>query len=159
MSMSAIRVFNQIDVKNLVRSSVKNPLKRSGIRLHKSSQKAHRSLHVLQPGTYVRPHLHRAIQNWNGYEMLVVLYGTIGVILFDNHGNSVKTLIASPRDNVQIIEIPPNAFHTVVALEHDTMVLEIKDVCKGKSEEFCEGFPQEGTKESRQLVKGWEREF
>lgn len=83
-----------------------------------------RLLNAMEPGTYIRPHKH---ENPDKREMFFILQGKAAVIEFDAHGNITDHCILSINEGNYGIEIAPKIFHTVIALEKNTVVIEIKD--------------------------------
>lgn len=92
--------------------------------VHRSSDgRVQRLLNVVQPGSYVRPHLHpRSL----GIELVCVLQGAVLFLLFDPGGrvSSRRRLVPGPATSIADIE--PRVFHTYLALEPDTVILEVK---------------------------------
>lgn len=83
-----------------------------------------RLLNAMQPGTYIRPHKH---DNPDKREMFIILQGKAAVIEFDNNGQITDYCLLSNKEGLYGIEIAPKIFHTVIALEKNTVMLEIKD--------------------------------
>jgi cupin fold WbuC family metalloprotein len=78
-----------------------------------------RLLIALQPGTYVRPHQHS--EQW---EMLTLHRGRADILAFAEDGTVRERHVlqaASP-----VIQIPMGTWHGAVALEPDTIVMEVK---------------------------------
>ncbi|MFN5117307.1 MAG: WbuC family cupin fold metalloprotein [Cyanobacteriota bacterium] len=125
--------------------------------LHAAPDAVQRFLNVLQPGTYVRPHRHLRNQPGTGFECFVVLQGGIGLLLFDDMGR-VGTLerleAAGPLRGIDLAE---GQFHSLVALEPDTVMLEIKQgpYVPAADKDFLPGFPAEGTPEAALQEHSW----
>lgn len=83
-----------------------------------------RLLNAIEPGTYIRPHKH---ENPDKIEMFLILRGKAAVIEFDDNGNITEQCILSNTKGNYGIEIAPRIFHTAIALEENTVVIEIKD--------------------------------
>jgi cupin fold WbuC family metalloprotein len=84
---------------------------------------AQRMLNVMQPGSYVRPHLHpRAL----GVELVCVLHGAALLVLFDDHGAVTLRRRLVPGPASSIADLEAGVYHAFVALEPDTVILEIK---------------------------------
>ena len=75
----------------------------------------------LQPGTYVRPHMH---PQEDGKEILIALQGSLKAVIFDTLGCVTKTYDISPQKTV-FIEIPSKTYHSSVAMEKDSVVCEL----------------------------------
>lgn len=96
--------------------------RRSHATLHDDlSDPIQRVVIALQPGTYVRPHRH-AVEVW---ELFTVLDGALGVLSFDNDGRLLQRVELRPG-GARMAQLPPRAWHTVIALAPDTLALEIK---------------------------------
>jgi cupin fold WbuC family metalloprotein len=84
---------------------------------------AHRLLNAIQPDSYVPPHRHL---DPNKDETFVVLRGRLGIVLFDDEGNVIRSVICGPGDATLGVDIPHGIWHSVIALEVDTVFLEAK---------------------------------
>ncbi|MEM6912014.1 MAG: WbuC family cupin fold metalloprotein [Verrucomicrobiota bacterium] len=82
-----------------------------------------RMLNVLQPGSYIRPHLHPRPQ---AAELVCVLQGALGVFLFGEAGQVTQSRRLQPGASQSILDLEAKVWHTFVALEADTVVLEVK---------------------------------
>lgn len=69
-----------------------------------------RFVNCLTVSTYVRPHCHPRTCPW---ELMSWLDGIIYIILFDHSGKIIDKLTMS-RDDVRVIEIPSNLYHTFI---------------------------------------------
>jgi cupin fold WbuC family metalloprotein len=121
--------------------------RRSHILLHADHQdQVQRLLIGLEPDSYVRPHMHDA--QW---EMIVLLRGRLDLLIFDAQARLVQRLAlgtASP-----VAQIPPATWHSGVALQPQTLVLEVKPG-PYRPNEFAEWAPQEGEAAATAFV-GW----
>jgi cupin fold WbuC family metalloprotein len=124
-------------IMDLARKAADSPRKRAHLLLHAGhDDQVQRLLIVLQPGSYVRPHLHS--QQW---EMLVALQGRGQLLIFGEAGHlldRVEMSSASP-----VVQIPIGAWHGFLVLEPDTAVMEIKPG-PYRPNEFAEWAPPEG---------------
>lgn len=84
----------------------------------------HRMLNALEPDTYVQPHKH---ENPDKREAFILLRGKLAVITFDDQGGIGQTTILEPGNETFGVEIPPRMYHTIIALQPDTVVYEVKD--------------------------------
>lgn len=78
-------------------------------------------LNVLVPGSYCAPHFHPEEGKWEWFQ---ILRGKIAVLLFDDNGTVISRKELTPSD-VCGVEVPPQAWHTIVALE-PSVLLELK---------------------------------
>ncbi len=125
-----MRFFSLSDLDKLTQKAVESPRLRQHLNLHQSySESCQRLLNAIEPESYIRPHSHSHEQ---GAETMIALRGLMALVCFDNLGNvlSVKRFGAGNyeiRYDVSLgVEIPPGAWHTVVALDRGSVLLEIK---------------------------------
>jgi cupin fold WbuC family metalloprotein len=122
-----------------------NPRRRSHLLLHAGhDDQVQRLLIALQPGSYVRPHQHS--QQW---EMLVLHRGQLDVLAFAQDG----ALLARHRldRSAPVIQIPLKTWHAGVALEPDTIVMEVKPG-PYRANEFADWAPEENAPAAGDLV-------
>jgi cupin fold WbuC family metalloprotein len=127
-----------------------NPRRRSHLLLHSGhDDQVQRLLIALQPGSYVRPHQHS--QQW---EMLVLHRGRLDVFAFTPDG----ALLARHQldRTAPVIQIPVKTWHAGIALEPDTVVMEVKPG-PYRPNEFAEWAPEENTPAAADLVSWLER--
>jgi len=84
---------------------------------------AHRLLNAMQPDSYIPPHRHL---DSNKDETFVVLRGALGVVIFDDAGEVVRTEKVGAGGTAIGVDILHGIWHTAVALEPDTVFLEAK---------------------------------
>ena len=85
-----------------------------------------RFLNVLQPGTYVRPHRHQREQAGAGFECFVVLQGSVGLLVLNSAGEVLQREQLEASGEVRGVQLAEGLFHTLVALEADSVMFEIK---------------------------------
>lgn len=96
--------------------------RRTHLTLHdEASDPIQRVVIALQPGTYVRPHRHGA----GVWELFTLLDGALAVLSFDDDGVVTQRVELRPG-GARMAQLPPGAWHTVIALEPDTLALEVK---------------------------------
>ncbi len=81
----------------------------------------HRLLNALEPGTYLPPHRHTDKE-----ETYLVLRGSLLAFFYDEEGNVTEKVCLHPSEGKYGLEIPPGAWHSIVALESGTVIFEIK---------------------------------
>lgn len=81
-----------------------------------------RMLNALQMGTIVPIHRHR-----QSSETLIVIRGAIKETYFDEDGNVTETIVVSANGPIYGINIPKGQWHTLEALEPDTIIIETKN--------------------------------
>lgn len=139
-----VTVIDRSQVERVVQASRKSPRGRIILPFHKKDADAcHRMLNALQPGSYIRPHRHLSPPK---AETILVLKGSICFVIFDPEGAIVNhfTLTAgSPRIG---IDVEPEAYHTLFALENDTVVFEVKNgpFSPATAGDFAGWAPEEG---------------
>ena len=120
--------MKQIDRKtldNLSREAIDSPRKRKNLNFHEHlSDSLQRMLNALEPETYLRPHKH---ENPDKREIFIILRGRVAVFTFFDDGNIKDSVVLDTKTMNLGIEIPPREWHTVIALESNTVIFEIKD--------------------------------
>src|SRR5262249_30654768 len=104
-----------------------------------------RLLIALQPGTYVRPHQHS--QQW---EMLSALRGRAEMVELGADGVLISRH-ALDR-SAPVVQIPVGTWHAGIAVEPDTIVMEIKPG-PYRPNEFADWAPEENTPDAARLVR------
>ncbi len=84
---------------------------------------AHRLLNAIEPGSYLIPHRHL---DPNKDETMVVLRGRLAVVFFDDDGNVQQAAVLAPVSGICGVNIPYSVYHTVLALDPGTVMLETK---------------------------------
>ena len=78
---------------------------------------------ALQPGTYVRPHRHGEPPKW---EALVLLQGQVSLLTFDDAGTVLERVELSHPRGCVVVETPAGTWHSLVAVEADSVLFEFK---------------------------------
>lgn len=78
-------------------------------------------LNVIVPGSYCAPHFHPEAGKWEWFQ---VLRGKALILLFDESGTVTDRIELTPEGTCGV-EIPPQAWHTIAALEPSAL-LELK---------------------------------
>ena len=139
-----VTVIDDSLLERVVEASRMSPRGRIILPFHKSDDDhCHRMLNALQPGSYIRPHRHRSPPK---AETILVLKGSICFVIFDSAGR-IDNHFTLAAGSLRIgIDIEPILYHTLFALENDTVVFEVKEgpfspVTAG---DFAEWAPPEG---------------
>ncbi len=82
-----------------------------------------RMINFLQPGTYIRPHVH---SGEGATETIHVLRGKILFVHFSKSGEILDKMILCAEDPAPLIDIQPGLWHSFLPLTDNTAVLEIK---------------------------------
>lgn len=138
-----------------------SPRLRRNHNLHQESDLVQRFLNVLQPGTYVRPHRHRRQQPGTGFECFVVLQGALGLLILDAGGRILQGERLQAGGPLRGVELAEDQFHTLVALEPDTVMFELKQgpYIPTADKDFLLDFPAEGTAAALDQERCWRQWF
>ncbi len=102
----------------------------------------HRMLNAIQPKSYIMPHRHLIDPK---EETIVVLKGSLGCVCFEDDGSIIKDSVCYlSQDSGQIgIDLRVGVWHTIFALEPDTVVFEVKSgpYKKASDKEFASWAP------------------
>ncbi len=82
-----------------------------------------RLLNAIEPDSYIRPHCHAHADK---DESIVCVRGRLGALFFDGEGNVTETAILEAGGDTIGVDIPHDAFHSLVALEPGTVFFEAK---------------------------------
>ncbi len=123
--------------------------KRINYNLHNNSNETiQRFLNAAEPGTYIQPHKH---ENPGKVELFMILRGKVLVLEFDDCGKIVDHVILDLEKGRKFVEIPPKKWHSFIALEEKSILLEIKEgpYLKENDKVFADWAPQEGATEAQ----------
>jgi cupin fold WbuC family metalloprotein len=96
---------------------------RMNYNFHKNPTDAvQRMLNAFEPGTYLRPHRHP-----DRDEVFLIFRGKMVLFLFDDQGNIIDTMLLCVDDGNYGAEIPPMTWHTLLILEPNTVMYELKE--------------------------------
>lgn len=156
-----IKYLTQHLLNDVAYQSRQSPRLRQNYNFHQDPDKVQRFLNVLQPGTYIRPHRHLRAPGQDGFEFFLSLQGSLGLILFQADGEIIQKETISATGTIKGIELPEGTFHTILALEANTVILEIKEgpYNPQTDKEFLPQFPLEQTPEAGVCLQAWEKEF
>jgi cupin fold WbuC family metalloprotein len=137
------------------------PRLRRNHNLHAEPDLVQRFLNALQPGTYVRPHRHCRPDPGAGFECFLVLQGAIGLLVLDDQGQVLAKERLDAAGPLRGIELPEGILHTLVALEPDTVMFELKQgpYVPVADKDFLASFPLEGTPEAAAQERAWRALF
>ena len=109
-------------------------------------------LNALEPGTYTRPHKHRTPDKT---EVFIILKGRILAVEFDEKGTVIDRVILDIHGESRGVEFPPRSIHSLICLEEDSVVYELKDgPYDPKSDKvFMSWAPHEGSGEALEFNK------
>ncbi|MGV8042657.1 MAG: WbuC family cupin fold metalloprotein [Thermoanaerobaculaceae bacterium] len=150
-----MRAYSSGDLVDLAARAAAAPRRRANLNLHPELEDPiQRMFNCFQPGTYVRPH-HHDPERW---ELFVVLRGRLGILTFDSSAAVKGQVVLAPGGTVAV-EIPGGVDHAVVALEPDSVVVEIKPgpFRPLTDKDFAPWSPPEGDPAAPALVEAWSR--
>jgi cupin fold WbuC family metalloprotein len=119
-----ITLIDDVLLDEVCAEAAASPRRRKNRNLHATDHHpAHRLLNAMQPDSYIPPHRHL---DPNKDETFVVLRGALGVAIFDDAGEVVRTVKVGAGGTASGVDIAHGTWHTAVALEPDTVFLEAK---------------------------------
>ena len=132
--------------------SRKSDRKRMILPIHRKQEaEVQRLINFLQPGTYIRPHLHPMP---HASESIVLLQGAIRFFTFDESGEVLTDSKVSSTIIPDVIDIEPGTWHSFLVLEPDTIIFECKkgpyDASTDK--EFADWAPEEDDPETEKFM-------
>jgi cupin fold WbuC family metalloprotein len=118
----------------------------------------HRMFNAIQPDSYIPPHRHAEppkAESW------IVLRGALAFFTFDDQGAIVECLEIRAGGEIFGVDLEPGVYHTLFALEPDTVVFEVKDgpYSAATDKAFPEWAPREGTPEASDYLAKLAAEF
>ncbi len=100
-----------------------SPRLRMNLIFHESLEdKCHRFLNAMEPGTVVPIHHHPTKE-----ESFVVLRGKIRVTTYNDDGSVIEDLVLSLTEGRYGVNVEKNVWHTVEALEPNSVIFECKE--------------------------------
>lgn len=108
-----MEIIDEKLIKKVRDEARKSPRLRMNYNFHKSlSEKCHRFLNVLEPGTQIPVHHHPTKD-----ETLVILRGKVRVSTYNDDGEVLETCIICQEEGAFGVDIPKNIWHDVECLE------------------------------------------
>ncbi len=108
----------------LTRKAGESPRRRMNFNLHVCLEDpVQRLCNAIEPGTYIRPHRHT---NPPTFEVFVMLRGSAVVLFFNDSGLVIERAVLSAEGPLMALEIPPDTWHAMAALEGGTVFFEVK---------------------------------
>jgi cupin fold WbuC family metalloprotein len=123
-----------------------SPRLRMNHNLHQLEDRVQRMLNALEPDTYVRAHRHIDPPK---AEMFVILRGRTAVLIFNDDGGIEDCIILSPEGSC-VVDIPAGHWHSLLALEPGTVVMEAKDgpYIPSTDKDFAAWAPRENSRDA-----------
>lgn len=88
---------------------------------HSLDELCHRMLKAIESGSEIPIHRHPEKD-----ETFVILRGKIRVTTHNDDGSIIDKVILCQEDGVYGVDIPKNVWHTIEALEHNSVIFESK---------------------------------
>ena len=138
----------------VARDAQQQPRLRLNHNLHQSSDLVQRFLNVLHPGTYVRPPA-RARRPGHGIRMPCCRERWL--LLFNAQGELLERERLDAEGPLRGIELAENQFHSLVALQANTVMFELKQgPYQPSADKNClDMYPAEGTAPAVQQEQRW----
>lgn len=96
--------------------------KNHNIHPHDESR-CHRLLNAIEPASYIRPHRHLDPEK---DEAFILMSGRLGIVIFDDQGKAVQTVVLSRENGNLAADIPHGSYHTALSLASGTVFYEAK---------------------------------
>lgn len=119
-----IQLINDALLDEVCAEAAASPRRRKNRNFHtRDDQPGHRLLNAMQTDSYIPPHRHL---DPDKAETMVVLRGAMAVLEFDDHGKLMDVSRVGAGMTAVGVDIPSGVWHTVIALQPDTVFLEAK---------------------------------
>jgi len=151
-----VGTFSATDLDSLVAEAAGSPRRRQHRNLHASYTDAcQRFFNAIEPDSYIRPHRHAAP---SGPESLFAVRGRMALIVFDDSGEIVEKVTFGSGVNAADafgVEIPSGCWHTVVALNSGSVLLEVKagPFNPAQAKDFAPWAPEENSVEAHGYIQ------
>lgn len=137
----------------VITQAQQNVRKRQHHNFHKNyDEPVQRLINACGPDSYFRPHRHI---DSGKLEILLVLKGSFVVVFFDDAGNILDHTFLNNTNGDFGVEIQPEDWHSIIVLEEDTVIYEIKEgpFDENKSKIFADWSPTDDSKEAKLFIK------
>jgi cupin fold WbuC family metalloprotein len=140
------------EIEQGIEASRKSTRKRMILPIHRSQPApVQRMINFLQPGTYIRPHLH---PRHGASETIIVISGSLRFYIFDEDGNVIQEFYLTNKTGENLLDMEPNVWHSFVVSEPDTIIYEFKmgPYDKELDKTFAKWSPEEGSSEVQEFL-------
>jgi cupin fold WbuC family metalloprotein len=120
----SLRPIDWVLLDTATAAAQRSPRRRQILRFHELPELLQRMVNAVEPESYAQPHQHRAPDK---AEVFVCLRGRAVVVRFDAGGEILEATTVAAGGPVLGVEIPPQAWHTLLALEPGTVLFEVKE--------------------------------
>lgn len=116
-------IIDKKTLNELTEQAKASPRLRMNLNFHESLEdKCHRFLNAVEPGADIPIHRHPDKE-----ESFVVLRGKIRVTTYNDYGSVIEDIVLSPTEGRYGVNVEKNVWHTVEALEHNSVIFECKE--------------------------------
>ena len=116
-------VINSELLDNVSKQAKTSPRLRMNYNFHQSlDEKCHRFLNAVEPGTEVPIHKHPTKD-----ETFVILRGKVRVSTHNDDGSIIDNVVLCPEEGRYGVNIPKGVWHTIEAMEPDSVIFECKE--------------------------------
>ncbi len=127
-STPSIKIFDSDYLAHLSALAKDSPRQRQHLNIHESfDDPCQRIINAIEPNSYIRPHRHLSDPK---HELLIAIRGGMALVIFDHMGRLARVIpfgvFKSDVDSAVAIEVPPSAWHTVIAFTPGCVLLETK---------------------------------
>jgi len=142
----SVRVFNMELLDELVQKAKSNPRLRQHLNIHQDySDPCQRLFNAIERGSYMRPHKHTHPPR---DETMIAVRGQMALVIFDDTGVIIEISVfgvGGGLDLAYCVAVPSSYWHTVVAIEPGSILLEVKagPFDPNVSKEFAPWAPEE----------------
>lgn len=120
-----MKLIDNAAIDTVFENALKSERKRSHLLLHHTHEdKVQRLLIGLVKGSYVEPHYHELLNQW---ELFTVLSGDLKITLYNAQGDIKKEFHAGPEHTTSIVEFSPGDIHSVECISDRALMLEVKE--------------------------------
>lgn len=144
-----MKIFSANQLNALVTQAQDSPRLRQHQNIHTGfHEPCQRLFNAIEPGSYIRPHRHYSVPR---EELLVAIRGLMALVTFDDAGQVQRIVrFGSEKYGSELavgVEVTPEDWHTVLALEQGSVLLEVKagPFDPGQPKDLAEWAPREGT--------------
>lgn len=133
------------------------PRRRKNLNLHQSENDPTQKLfNAMQTDSYVRPHRHPEPEKT---ELILAVRGGFAALVFDAQGVVTERIEFASGGEVLGIEIRPDTWHTVIALEDGSVFFEVKQgpYAPLSDKDFAGWAPAENTPDTEKYMQ-WLRQ-
>ena len=119
-----MKILSPADLRALSARAVSSARRRANENLHSTLEDpVQRFCNAVEPGSYVRPHRHPEAGRW---ELFLILAGRAAILVFDDAGTVHDRVELWAGGGALAVEVPPDTWHSLVALEPGTVLFELK---------------------------------